>query len=448
MSSSSSKPTAKHRSHTSSTQQSTTRRAGSAASGIISYDPGVYPGGGNSYTTGWRELPDVAGARIDTTSFITPANKGALTAYITEDYDASRIKRAVIQVHGANRDAWNQFLYANLSLGRAVAGGVVDSDEVVIVAPQFFTTIDHGAFPVDSRNRPTGDVLVWPDTAGWGDGTPAINPDGGNDGSFEALDAVSSYLLDRTKFPNMVTVVVAGFSLGGQLVQRYSTLRPPNSDDDSRINYWISSPNAFLYLSPDRPLPIDGCRGSYNKYKYGLDGTLPDYVSSTRQSNSMNLNTLSARLLSRRISYTVGKKDTAAGSSVCTANTQGKGHLSKMFYWTEQTLPALPGSTGQVSTLPTNSSVAYVDDVSHQDWRMIQSDSGVFTLFLEDYNARGQNATAPGSNGLTSTGAGSITLTPANDGSNDAPRFRKTSKKKTGLVAGLTGMTLLVLGVL
>lgn len=405
------------------------------SSSTIKSDPGVYPGGHDRYKHGWMELPAVAGAALDTTSIAV--GSGHLTNYVTASYDASKIKRAVIQIHGMNRDSWNQWTYSNLALARAVEGGEVKQEEVVIMAPQFFTVADKGAYSVSKSGEPTTDAMIWKGN-NWGDGSMVEYPAGAGVGGFEALDAAINYFLDPVKFPQMVTVVVAGFSLGSQLVQRYSALRPVNAAQDSKINYWICSPNSFLYLNDTRPLSTKKCP-KFNQYKYGLDGTLPAYVRNTSQEALMNIDDLSSRVLTRRISYAVGVKDTSNGANMCQADVQGKGHLSKVEHWTQDAVPFLPGSTGKRGVLPSASTVDYVSKVSHQDYRMIQSDPGVLRLFLDDYSARGSTAKAPSSNGLVAQEA------PDSNGSLSSSTISEASKKLGAVAASMLSVALFIM---
>ncbi|PWN52785.1 hypothetical protein IE53DRAFT_294671, partial [Violaceomyces palustris] len=367
-------------------------------------DPGVYPGGNENPRGGWSILPQVSGARIDNTTIKVGRGGATLTNYITESFDPTVVKRAVIQIHGENRDSWNQWLYADLALDRAIRGGEVKREEVVIMAPQFFQALDVGAFAADAQGASITNTLVWPIGTSWGDGSVALYPNGTaggrSVGGFDALDAAVSYFTNRDDFPNLETVVVAGFSLGGQLAHRYSVLRKDTSQDD-RIHYWISSPNSFLYLNSSRPNTVGKeCKETYNNYKYGLAANLPPYVNSTASPvSNLKSTDLIATFLSRRVIYMVGSQDKMAGFSDCPSDSQGTTHVRKMKYWTEQVVPYLPGSTMD-GTLPATHSVHYISRTGHQDWKVITSDSGVLTLFLENYNGDGTTAAAPPSNGV------------------------------------------------
>ncbi|CAO1619290.1 unnamed protein product [Sympodiomycopsis kandeliae] len=363
----------------------------------INRDPGLYPGGRNQDKKGWRMLPDVPGAIVDASTIkVGQDGMATLTSYVTAEFDPKKIKRAVIQVHGMNRDSWNQWMYADMALQRAVSGGQVEKDQVVIMAPQFFTSNDWGAFDATMGGEPMSGQMIWEDEK-WAEGFPPMNPPESTVGAFDALDAAIDYFLDRERFPELVTVVLGGFSLGGQLVQRYSLLRPLRPDQDSRINYWICSPNSFLYLNSTRPLSVRDCP-NWNAYKYGLEGILPtSYLNITGQSKSdITEVNLAQRMTARKASYAVGNDDKSAGSGECEARAQGRTHLSKMMYWSQNVLSHV------YADHPKSYRVDYVQDTAHQDYRMIQSDSAVQSLFLEDYQVRGKDAKKPKSNGLKS----------------------------------------------
>ena len=412
-------------------------------------DPGVYPDGDENPRDGWKSLPAIDGARIDNSTLVVGQGSATLLHYIDREYDARKIKRAVIQIHGENRDAWNQWIYSDLAAKRASTGGSFARDEVVVMAPMFFTTSDEGAYPFDpnqdagnqvtttwdtgavptARRRAvaapatstdgfqpraalqrrgrfkiplqkvsTTQVMIWK-AVEWGDGSPAYEPaDAAGAGSFDALDAAVNFFLDTSRFPNLRTVVVAGFSLGAQLTNRYATFRNTTSQDD-RVIFWISSPNAFVYMDGERPVKVgSSCAKTYSDYKYGLNGTLPRYYrESARQ---LSPSALINRYLGRTIFYLVGMLDTGAGLDACAPNAQGVGHLDKLWYWTQKVIPMLPGSTGVQGELPDNNLVRFIENTGHQDWKVITSDPGVETLWLKQWYSNGTDANAPQSNGV------------------------------------------------
>lgn len=105
-------------------------------------------------------------------------------------------------------------------------------------------------------------------TNGWGQGDKVVDPTSSTVGSFEALDAILDRFHNKTAYPALEYVVLAGFSMGAQLVQRYSVFNPDTSED-ARTKYWVSSPASFVYLNDSRPASssaVNKC-ASYNDYK-------------------------------------------------------------------------------------------------------------------------------------------------------------------------------------
>lgn len=403
-------------------------------------DPGVYPGGSKDvYKDGWPYLPNMDGATIDNKTFTVGDQGAVMTTYITKNYDPKKIKRVVIQIHGEYRDAWNQWMYSNMSATNASKFGDVKMNEVLIVAPMFFSVLDVGAYPHDANNVSNSKRLIW-DQNGWGDTDDAVYPsfnnkgdvenppyevqrknsgksksqgassssstkekrkligvtnkeaqaNGPHVGSMEVLDTYVSYFTDKKRFPNVNRVVIAGFSMGGQTVNRYVTFRADTKHDDM-VTYWISSPASFLFLDDKRPKPTKDCPG-FNKYKYGLDGNLPGYVKRRDKENTPDI--IRERYLSRTTYYFVGTEDSNTGDKSCEAKTQGNDHVDRMDYWVRKVLPSLPNNPNP-GKIPPTIGYAQVLGVPHLASGIILSSAGMQSLYLDDYNGPGKNAKGP-----------------------------------------------------
>lgn len=128
--------------------------------------------------------------------------------------------------------------------------------------------------------------MVWDDKLdNWGDGSSVLYPQNSTVGAFDALDTMISFFLNQATFPQLNTVVLAGFSMGAQLVQRYSVFRK-DAADDSKVRYWVSSPASFVYLNNSRPNPTSSCTG-YNDYKVIESDGEPEPIISLTHSFSM-----------------------------------------------------------------------------------------------------------------------------------------------------------------
>jgi hypothetical protein len=206
------------------------------------------------------------------------AGKGLLPVAVSQDWSRPlpNVTRAVIVVHGAHRTAESFF--------RATIGMAPDS-ATLIVAPQFLLEKDIAAHSLPDT------VLRW-GRGNWTTGGDATGPVAVS--SYDAIDSLLLTLADRSRLPNLKTIVLAGFSAGGWLTQRYAVVgRVPGTLTGRGIalRYVVGSPSSYLYFSADRPRPGDGmgpfagavaCPG-FNSWPYGLAGNLPRYVEATAQ---------------------------------------------------------------------------------------------------------------------------------------------------------------------
>ena len=87
--------------------------------------------------------------------------------------------------------------------------------------------------------------------------------------------------------------MLAGFSAGGQLVQRYAAV---GKGSDIDLRYVVGRPSSFLYFGAARPEATTGC-ADFNRWKYGLDGDLPPYVAAAMAGGEPALERRAARAI-------------------------------------------------------------------------------------------------------------------------------------------------------
>ena len=240
-----------------------------------------------------------------------------LPVFVSQDWSQAlpAVHRVVIVVHGYQRDAAD---YARdvMQLGPPA--------DTLVVAPQFLAAED-----IAPHHLPDT-VLRWQHEL-WSDGEPADGP--APLSAFDALDALLAKAGDRTIFPNVSEIVLAGFSAGGQLVQRYAELgRGEDAVGGSGIapRYVVGSPSSFAYFGDERPLPSAGC-AAFNRWKYGFAGDLPPYAS---QVAAQGLPALERRYAARAVVYLVGANDDNPNhrflDKSCAAETQGPTRIERM----------------------------------------------------------------------------------------------------------------------
>jgi pimeloyl-ACP methyl ester carboxylesterase len=226
---------------------------------------------------------------IPAQAFRIQASSGAVAIPYESSQSLSRplpgITRAVIVVHGLKRNVESEFRTATRAASMAGAEG----RETLLLAPQFLNETDLTAHALPAE------VLRWRGSS-WESGQPAVAP--APVSSFEVLDALIAHLCDRAIFPNLRTIVVAGHSAGGQIVQRYAVVGNAEQLAGAQgihVRFVVANPSSYIYFSDDRPIfaksgPIQfapfrspGCP-DFNHWKYG-PAMPPTYVALAAAAN-------------------------------------------------------------------------------------------------------------------------------------------------------------------
>ena len=231
-----------------------------------------------------------------------PIDSAMLPVFVSQDWSRPLpgIRRAIVVVHGFQRNAAD---YARNMLAFGPA------PDTLVVAPQFLAPEDIAAHQLPDA------VLRWNHEL-WSGGHPAVGP--APLSAFDGLDGILGPLSDRSIFPILTQVVLAGFSAGGQVVQRYAIVGKGEAAlrrSGIRLRFVIGSPSSYAYFGNERPLP-DGTLTvfagaaacpSYDRWKYGFAGDMPPYVSAAA---SMGVPALETRYSVHDVVYLVGGADT------------------------------------------------------------------------------------------------------------------------------------------
>lgn len=288
---------------------------------------------------------------------------GDLSLGLSQDWrqPLPQVTRALIIVHGRLRNAQT---YLQSGIDAAAHAGV--GADVLVIAPQFLNQSDMKPNHLDNQ------VLRWKGND-WMAGEPSIGP--GQVSSFGALDQIIKHLGNRTLFPALKEIVVAGHSGGGQVVQRFAVTghaHPMLQTEGIRLRYVVANPSSYAYFSPQRPVKFEtaGCPG-FNDWKYGMQG-LPDYV------EGQGAEQLEQAYVSRDVTYLLGQQDTnpnhPALDKSCEAETQGAYRLIRghnYFNYLKQRHPQL------------SHRLVEVPGVGHDGDKMFTSPEGQKVLFAQ-----------------------------------------------------------------
>jgi pimeloyl-ACP methyl ester carboxylesterase len=241
------------------------------------------------------------------------------------------IRRALIMVHGTNRNADHYF--ATAMAAAFLAGAVNDT---VVVAPHFIACND----------KPEADEVLW--SCGgdsWRSGGAAASHP--QLSSFDLADEILRHLANRRTFPNLQAIVVAGHSAGGQYATRYEMSNRVHDTLGVAVSYVVANPSSYAWPDARRaaatadadpaaakegwntekvhteftfgPFDASTCQ-NYNRWPLGLENRTAGYTA------KMSDDDLKKQLAARPTTYLLGQVDTlplGGFDSSCPAMAQG-----------------------------------------------------------------------------------------------------------------------------
>lgn len=245
--------------------------------------------------------------------------------YRTHSLDAKdeKITRALIVIHGTNRDADNYF---RTSLAAAFLAGALEDTAVIVprIASSSGTCRDTLA---------ANEVSYSCGGDSWRSGGVATNNDKLT--SFDFVDEILRKLAAKQAFPNLKTIVVAGHSAGGQFVNRYEMSNRIHETLGVPVTYIVANPSSYAYLDNTRPAgeggvnfrPFGDARNctTYDRWPYGFQGRT-GYASKSTDDQ------LRKQLASRPVTYLLGELDIlplGGFDSSCPAMAQGSTRLAR-----------------------------------------------------------------------------------------------------------------------
>lgn len=280
-------------------------------------------------TTAWSAPCIVANPSC--TEWIT-FGKGPSRSMVYRTYSLTEknpnVTRALVMVHGANRDADNYFRTA---VGAAFFGHALE--DTVVIAPRMASNEGRGCNDTLAQNE------VSYNCGSWRSGGPAPSDEKVN--SFVFVDEILRKLANKDVFPNLREIVVAGHSAGGQFVNRYEMANTVHDELGVPVTYVVSNPSSYGYLDATRPnaeAPVSGniefgpfrdarnCT-TYDKWPYGLEDR-----ANAGYTAKMSDDQLRKQLVSRPVTYLLGEIDIlplGGFDSSCPAMAQGPTRLAR-----------------------------------------------------------------------------------------------------------------------
>jgi pimeloyl-ACP methyl ester carboxylesterase len=143
--------------------------------------------------------------------------------------------------HGARRRPQRRSLLRDRDGGGFLAGAL---ENTIIIAPRF----------IASPDKPQPDEIMWPNRGdSWRSG--GLSPTHNDVSSFDFVDELLRKLSNKTTFPNLTKVVVAGHSAGGQYATRYEMTNKLHGTLGVDVSYVVANPSSYAWPVAVRPLP-------------------------------------------------------------------------------------------------------------------------------------------------------------------------------------------------
>jgi hypothetical protein len=234
-----------------------------------------------------------------------------------------RIRRALVIVHGSDRDARGYF-----QIGIAAARLAGALDDTIVISPRYASR--DGLTCSDTL---AAEEINWPcEGNSWRSGGIAI---GTTLSSFDLADEILRRAGARTVFPNLQVIVVSGHSAGGQFVTRYGMANRVHGTLGVQLRYVVANPSSYAYPDSTRPVTVKGkldfrrfeepsCEG-YDRWPYGL-AERHGYAEKT------SVDELRRQLADRPTTYLLGDRDVrpvGGFDESCAAMAQGPTRLAR-----------------------------------------------------------------------------------------------------------------------
>jgi pimeloyl-ACP methyl ester carboxylesterase len=222
-----------------------------------------------------------------------------------------KIARALIVIHGTNRDADNYFR------STLAAAFLADALEDTIVIVPHIASAAGGC-----QDALAPDEVSW-NCSSWRTGGPSTANE--KLSTFDMADELLRRLAQKEVFPNLKAIVVAGHSAGGQFVTRYEMSNRVHETLGVPVTYVVSNPSSYAWIDATRPVGLVGNCANYDRWPYGFENR-SGYAARLSEED------LRKQLASRPTTYLLGEIDIlplGGFDSSCSAMAQGPTRLAR-----------------------------------------------------------------------------------------------------------------------
>jgi pimeloyl-ACP methyl ester carboxylesterase len=235
------------------------------------------------------------------TEWVALGSNGARSLiYRTRSLDTrnDNIRRALIMVHGTNRNADHYF---STAVSSAFLAGALDDS--VVISPRIASAAG------SCHDTLAPNEVSWSCTGdSWRSGGSAVTHPELT--SFDFVDQILKKLANKNAFPNLRAIVVAGHSAGGQFVARYQMANRVHDSLGVPVSYVVANPSSYAWPDATRPqmsgdAAPDAAKGAWESEKVHTNFSYGSYDASA----CANYDKWPAGLEQRTSGYTKGTSD-------------------------------------------------------------------------------------------------------------------------------------------
>lgn len=222
-----------------------------------------------------------------------------------------KITRALIVIHGTNRDADNYF---RSTLAAAFLADALD--DTVLIVPHIASAAG------SCKDTLAPNEVSW-NCASWRTGGASVADDKLT--TFDMVDEILRRLARKDSFPNLKSIVVAGHSAGGQFVNRYEMSNRVHETLGLPVTYVVANPSSYAWIDATRPVSVADACANFDRWPYGFQNR-SGYAARISDED------LKKQLASRPTTYLLGEIDIlplGGFDSSCSAMRQGPTRLAR-----------------------------------------------------------------------------------------------------------------------
>ncbi len=206
------------------------------------------------------------------------------------DVKDTKSEHAVVIVHGVNGGMKDSAIRI-----RSMLAARGDTSKILFVAPCFVVPelrdpIDKTKLVVSMTEEEKKKIVYWKRGTWQGGGDSPVAP---GFSSYDALDRIFAKLNDKSLYPSLKTVLICGYSAGGQVLSRYVALSPIRPREGLQLSFAAGAPSTWLIF-----------RDKDTRWHYGL-------ANRNRYAEKVSEDAIMANLASRYCLCFCGVNDTA-----------------------------------------------------------------------------------------------------------------------------------------